>query len=57
MRIRRGVTGSLAARYDVVVLGGGLAMLGSMAAKAEKKRLVQQAAVDHAAVPAPAALA
>ena len=27
MRIRRGVTGSLAARYDVVVLGGGLAGL------------------------------
>src|SRR4051812_47493791 len=37
------------------VLGGGLAMLGSMAAKAEKKRVAQQVVDDRAAEPAPAA--
>ena len=42
-------------KIPFLVLGGGLATLGSMAAKAEKRRLVQQAAVDHAAEPAPAA--
>src|SRR3954470_11577098 len=41
-------------KIPFLVLGGGLAALGSMAATAEKKRVSQQAADDIAAAPAPA---
>ena len=58
------IAGSVLASFGLVpglpklpffILGGGLAALGSMAAKAEKKRIVAQAASDSAAAPAPAA--